>query len=78
MKGMFWASQAKIAGNIFSEGESQLSMSAQFIQGLLDRLFILLALTATLLSLTGYLGDERDFALCRHGGQGLFRLDLFR
>ncbi|WP_155968150.1 hypothetical protein [Kamptonema formosum] len=53
-------------------------MSAQFIQGLLDRLFILLALTATLLSLTGYLGDERDFALCRHGGQGLFRLDLFR
>ena len=32
-------------------------MSAQFIQGWIDRFFILLALIATLLSLTGYLGE---------------------
>lgn len=36
-------------------------MSAQFIQGWLERLFILLTLTATLLSLTGYLGERHLF-----------------
>jgi hypothetical protein len=36
-------------------------MSAQFIQGWIDRSFILLTVTVTVLSLTGYLGEWHRF-----------------
>jgi endonuclease/exonuclease/phosphatase (EEP) superfamily protein YafD len=49
------------AGNNFGEFESQLSMSEQFIKCCIDRLFRLITVTVTVLSLTGYLGEWQRY-----------------